>query len=90
MKVTGMEMNHIEFAGVLDHVVYQNHFPSHWILAALILAKRATGRRNKPCGCDRVAAAKQSDLVTGANQFFCKIGNDSFCPSIMFWRHTLD
>jgi hypothetical protein len=22
MKVTGMEMNHIEFAGVLDHVIY--------------------------------------------------------------------
>jgi len=90
MKVTGMEMNHIEFAGVLDHVIYQNHFPCHWILATLILAKRAPGRRNKPRGCDRVAAAKQSHIVTGANQFFSEVRNDPFRPSIMFRRHTLD
>ena len=67
MKVTGMEMNHLEFASVLDHVIYQNHFSCHWILAALVLAKRAPGRRNKPRACNRVAAAKQGDVVTSAN-----------------------
>jgi len=67
MKVTGMKMNHIELASVLDHVIYQNHFSCHWILATLILPKRATGRRNKPRACYRVAAAKQGYVVTGAN-----------------------
>jgi hypothetical protein len=67
MKVTGMEMNHIEFAGVLDHVIDQNHFSCHWILATLILAKRAPSRRNQPRTCNGVAAAKQGHVVNGAD-----------------------
>jgi hypothetical protein len=67
MKVTGMEMNHIEFAGMLDHMIYQNHFPCHWVLAALILAKRAPSRRNKSRACNGVPAAKQGHVMTGAN-----------------------
>jgi hypothetical protein len=67
MKVTGMEMNHIELASVLDHVIYQNDFSCHRVLAALILPKRPPGRRNKPRTCNRVAAAKQGHVVTGAD-----------------------
>jgi hypothetical protein len=67
MKVTGVKMNHIEFVSVLDHVIYQNDFPGHRILAALVLTNRTPERRNEPRGCDRVAAGEQSDLVAEAN-----------------------
>ena len=67
MKVTGMKMNHIEFASVLDHMIDKNDFPRNWVLAALILTKRAPSRRNKPGACNGVAAAKQGYVVTGAN-----------------------
>jgi hypothetical protein len=60
-------MNHIKFVSVLDHVIYQNDFPCHWILAALVLTNRTPERRNEPRVRNRVAAGEQSDLVAEAN-----------------------
>jgi hypothetical protein len=37
MQVPGVKMNEIELISVLDHVIYQKNFPSHWVFAALIL-----------------------------------------------------
>jgi hypothetical protein len=46
-----MEMNDVEFASVLDHVIDQDEFPSNGILALLVFTKRAPYRRNEPRAC---------------------------------------
>ena len=46
-----MEMNDVEFASVLDHVIDQDEFPSNGILALFILTNRAPYRRNEPRTC---------------------------------------
>ncbi len=51
MRVTGVEMNDVEFASVLDHVIDQDEFPSNGILALFILTNRAPYRRNEPRTC---------------------------------------
>src|SRR5215472_4769613 len=88
MQVSSVKMNKIELINVLDDVIYQKDFPRHRVFAALILPQRALARRNEPRSCNGIAAGKQSHFVTCSNQFFCKIRNDSFGPSIMFWRHA--
>jgi len=51
MKVTGVEMNHVKFASVLDYLIYQDEFPCHGILAALVFTKRAPCRRDEARTC---------------------------------------
>src|SRR5216684_1072771 len=88
MKITGVEMNEIKFAGMLDYVIYQDDFAGDGIFAPLVFTKRPAAGRNEPGACDRIATAKQSHVVSCANQFFSEIRNDSLRPSIMFWRHA--
>ena len=51
MRVTSVEMNDVEFASVLDHVIDKDEFPSNGILALLVFTKRAPYRRNELRAC---------------------------------------
>src|SRR5262245_13809963 len=90
MKVSSVEMNQIEFVNVLDDVIYQKDFSRNGVFAALILPERPLAGRHKSRFRNGVAAGKQSDVVSGANQFLRKIRDDPFRSSVVFWRHTFD
>ena len=67
MKIAHVKMNEIEFAGVLDYVVYQYHFTGDGILAPLVFTKGLPAGRNEPCAGDGVSTAKQSHFVARSN-----------------------
>jgi hypothetical protein len=90
MKVSSVEMNQIELIKILNDVINQKDFPRHGILAAFIFPQRPLARRNKPRICNRIAAGKQSHVVSGANQFLSEVRYDPFRSSIMFRRYAFD
>ena len=90
MKVSSVKMNQIELINVLNNVIYQKDFPRHGIFAAFILPERPLARCDKPRICNRIAAGKQSHVVSDANQFLSKVRDDPFRPSVMFRRNALD
>src|SRR6266496_1470315 len=90
MQVIDVEMDHIEFARALRYLLQQHDVVRNLIHAAFIQSKRAAAYGNKP-GCGhRIATCEKGDFVPLADQFLTKIRNDSFGPSILLWRHTLD
>ena len=90
MKEPSVKMNQIELIKVLNDMIYQKDFPRHGIFAPFILPQRPLARRNKPRICNRIAAGKESHIVSGANQFLSEVRDDPFRSSIVFRRYALD
>src|SRR5262249_12283279 len=89
MKLIDVEVQNVEFFGVLPHAVEHQHVIRNWVTNIGVQPQRHRYARHQMGAGNGVSAGEKRHLVAQADQLISEIGDDSLAATIKPWRHAL-
>ena len=90
MELVDMEVQNVEIVGTFAHPVQHQHVIRNWITHVRVEPQRRRRATHNACGRHGIAACEQSHVMTQADEFLSKIGDNAFCAAIEPRRHALN
>lgn len=88
VQIIDVEMNDVELCGMLTNEFQHQNMMRQRIDAAMIQTQPGLAYRYEACGCLRIAAGKQGDVVPHPDEFFSQERNHALCAAIEAWRNA--
>ena len=90
MELVDVEVQDIEIVGTFAYPVQHQHVIRNWITHIRVEPQRRRRATDKPRGRHGIAACEQGHIMTKADEFLSKIGDNPFRAAVEPRRHALN
>jgi hypothetical protein len=90
MELVDVEMDNVEFINQFSNLIQHNQVIRDYILNGCRESERCSCTSYELCRSRRVAACKQGNIMTRADELFGEIRDNPLCPSIIGGRHAFN